>query len=175
MSESKNFFAELKRRHVYRVAVAFAVVGWLLIQIATSTFPILEIPTWATRLVIVLVAIGLPIALILAWAFELTPEGIKRTDDLAPSGSLPLVHLGKLRHGPEWDLVRAEPRFQNSRPNSGNKVAFSRSPFWPQTSRLASRPVPEGILDVFSLRQLNPLCFPELGRSFSSGRHPQGQ
>ena len=112
MSESKNFFAELKRRHVCRVAVAYAVVGWLLIQIATSTFPILEIPTWATRLVIVLVAIGLPIALIFAWAFELTPEGIKRTEDLSLGEAPPFVHLGKLRHGPEGDLLRAEPRFQ---------------------------------------------------------------
>jgi TolB-like protein/Tfp pilus assembly protein PilF len=86
---NKNFFAELKRRHVYKVAVAYAVVAWLLIQIATSTFPVLEIPTWATRLVIVLVLLGFPIALIFAWAFELTPEGIKRTEDVAPGESLP--------------------------------------------------------------------------------------
>jgi len=84
-----GFFQELKRRHVYKVAVAYAVVGWLLIQIATSTFPVLEIPTWATRLVIVLVALGFPIALIFAWAFELTPAGIKRTEDLAPRDALP--------------------------------------------------------------------------------------
>ncbi len=76
-----NFFAELKRRNVYKVAVAYAVVAWLLIQIATSTFPVLEIPNWATKLVIVLVVLGFPIALILAWAFELTPEGIQRAGD----------------------------------------------------------------------------------------------
>ena len=75
-----SFFAELKRRNVYKVAVAYAVVGWLLIQIATQIFPFLEIPNWAIRLVIMLVAIGFPIALILAWAFELTPEGMKRTE-----------------------------------------------------------------------------------------------
>ena len=74
-----NFFAELKRRNVYKVAVAYAIVGWLLIQIATQVFPFLEIPTWVVRLVIALVAIGFPIALIIAWAFESTPEGIKRT------------------------------------------------------------------------------------------------
>jgi len=85
----RNFFAELKRPNVYKVAVAYAVVAWLLIQIATSTFPVLEIPVWATRLVIVLVALGFPIALIFAWAFELTPEGIKRTEDVAPGESLP--------------------------------------------------------------------------------------
>src|SRR5213078_3224978 len=85
---SENFFAELKRRNVYKVAVAYAIVGWLLIQIATQVFPFLEIPNWVVRLVIALVAIGFPIALIIAWAFELTPEGIKRTEDVhLPSGS----------------------------------------------------------------------------------------
>ena len=83
-----GFFQELKRRNVYKVAVAYAVVAWLLIQIATSTFPVLEIPTWATRLVIALVALGFPLALIFAWAFELTPEGIKRTEDVAPGDSI---------------------------------------------------------------------------------------
>jgi len=85
---NRNFFAELKRRNVYRVAIAHAVVGWLLIQIATSTFPVLEIPNWATKLVLALVLLGFPIALILAWAFELTPEGIKRTDVVAPHESI---------------------------------------------------------------------------------------
>src|SRR2546430_13413451 len=78
----RKFFAELKRRNVYKVAVAYAIVGWLLVQIATQVFPFLEIPTWIVRLVIILVAIGFPIALIIAWAFELTAEGIKRTDDV---------------------------------------------------------------------------------------------
>src|SRR6059058_4402945 len=72
----RNFFAELKRRNVYKVAVAYAIVGWLLVQVATQVFPFLEIPNWVVRLVIALVAIGFPIALIIAWAFELTPEGI---------------------------------------------------------------------------------------------------
>jgi serine/threonine-protein kinase len=80
MSE-RNFFAELKRRNVYKVAVAYAVVAWLLIQVATATFPVLEIPNWATKLVIVLVVLGFPIALVLAWAFELTPEGIQRAGE----------------------------------------------------------------------------------------------
>ena len=75
-----NFFSELKRRNVYKVAVAYAVVGWLLAQIATQIFPFLEIPNWFVRLVIVLIAIGFPIALMIAWAFEATPEGIKRTE-----------------------------------------------------------------------------------------------
>ncbi len=76
----KNFFAELKRRNVYKVAIAYAVVAWLLMQIATQVFPFFEIPNWAVRLVVLLLVIGFPVALILAWAFELTPEGIKRTE-----------------------------------------------------------------------------------------------
>jgi len=77
---ARNIFTELKRRNVYKVAVAYAVVGWLLIQVATQVFPFLEIPNWMIRLVILLTALGFPIALIIAWAFELTPEGIKWTE-----------------------------------------------------------------------------------------------
>jgi TolB-like protein/Flp pilus assembly protein TadD len=87
----KNFFAELKRRKVYRVAVAYAVLSWLLIQIATQTFPFFEIPTWAVRLVVILLALGFPVALLLAWAFELTPEGIKRTDEIDAASAPPAV------------------------------------------------------------------------------------
>src|SRR6266446_6943772 len=75
-----NFFAELKRRNVYKVAVAYAVVGWLLVQVTTQVFPIFEIPNWALRLIVLAIIIGFPIALVIAWAFELTPEGIKRTE-----------------------------------------------------------------------------------------------
>ena len=94
MSERPSFFAELKRRNVYKVGVAYAVVGWLIAQIATQIFPFLEIPNWAIRLVILLIVIGFPIALIVAWAFELTPEGIKRTEDvdLAASARQPRKH-----------------------------------------------------------------------------------
>ncbi len=84
----KNFFGELKRRNVYKVAVAYAVVAWLLIQIATQIFPFFEIPNWAVRLVVLVIMIGFPVALILAWAFELTPEGIKRTEDVRPNESI---------------------------------------------------------------------------------------
>jgi TolB-like protein/Flp pilus assembly protein TadD len=77
-----NFFAELKRRNVYKVAVAYAVVAWLLIQVATQVFPFFEIPNWAVRLVVLTIVIGFPIALVIAWAFELTPEGLKRTEDV---------------------------------------------------------------------------------------------
>ncbi|HEV3148387.1 MAG TPA: tetratricopeptide repeat protein [Chthoniobacterales bacterium] len=84
----RNFFVELKRRNVYKVAVAYGVVAWLLVQVATQVFPFLEIPNWVVRMVIALVVIGFPIALVIAWAFELTPEGIKRTEDVdLPAGS----------------------------------------------------------------------------------------
>src|SRR4051812_32721511 len=76
-----TFFAELKRRNVYKVAVAYAVVGWLLVQVATQVFPFFEIPNWTVRLVVLAIVIGFPVALIIAWAFELTPEGFKRTED----------------------------------------------------------------------------------------------
>jgi hypothetical protein len=85
-----SFFAELQRRNVYKVAAAYAVVGWLLIQVATQVFPFFEIPNWAVRLTVLAIVIGFPIALVIAWAFELTPAGIKRTDattDAAGDGS----------------------------------------------------------------------------------------
>src|SRR5438309_11731555 len=77
-----GFFAELKRRNVYKVAVAYAIVSWLLIQIVTQVFPFFEIPNWVVRLVVLLLIIGFPIALFLDWAFEITPEGIKRAEDV---------------------------------------------------------------------------------------------
>jgi len=102
-----NFFAELKRRNVYKVAVAYAIVGWLLVQIATQVFPFLEIPTWVVRLVIVLVAAGFPIALVIAWAFELTPEGLKRTEDVDPfdSGSGQVLAAQSRRKSYTWIYV----------------------------------------------------------------------
>src|SRR5215470_15274070 len=84
----RNFFGELKRRNVYKVAIAYAVVAWLLMQVASQIFPFFEIPNWAVRLVVLLVILGFPIALVLAWAFELTPEGIKRTEDVDLSKSI---------------------------------------------------------------------------------------
>ena len=84
----QKIFGELKRRNVYKVAAAYAVVLWLLIQIATQVFPFFEIPNWTVRLVVLLLMLGFPVALILAWVFELTPEGIKRTEDVSPDESI---------------------------------------------------------------------------------------
>jgi TolB-like protein/Flp pilus assembly protein TadD len=77
-----NFFAELKRRNVYKVAIAYAVVAWLLLQAASILFPTFEAPPWTMKVFVAAVALGFPIALVLAWAFELTPEGIKRAEDV---------------------------------------------------------------------------------------------
>ena len=78
----RNFFAELKRRNVYKIAVAYAVVAWLLIQVATQVFPFFEFPNWSVQLVVLAAVIGFPIALVLSWAFEITPEGIKREESV---------------------------------------------------------------------------------------------
>src|SRR5262245_50847813 len=86
--KADNFFAELKRRNVYKVAIAYAVVAWLLIQIATQIFPFFEIPNWAVRLVVLLLILGFPVALILSWAFEITPEGIRRESEVGSRGSI---------------------------------------------------------------------------------------
>ena len=84
----RNFFAELKRRNVYKVAVAYAIVAWLLIQAASILFPTFEAPAWVMKVVVTAIIFGFPVALILAWAFELTPEGIKREKDVAPNESI---------------------------------------------------------------------------------------
>jgi TolB-like protein/Tfp pilus assembly protein PilF len=91
-----NFFAEMRRRSVYKVAVAYAIVGWIVIQIATQTFPFLQIPNWCVRLIIVAILLGFPIALILAWAYEITPEGIKREEDVPVEKSGTRQSGGKL-------------------------------------------------------------------------------
>ena len=78
--KSGNFFAELKRRNVYKVAVAYIVAGWALAQGIAQVFPVFDIPNWAVRLIVLAIVIGFPIALAMAWVFELTPEGLKRTE-----------------------------------------------------------------------------------------------
>ncbi len=84
----RNFFAEIKRRNVYKVAVAYAVISWLLIQAASILFPTFEAPPWVMKVFVALSVLGFPIALVFSWAFELTPEGIKREEDVAPNDSI---------------------------------------------------------------------------------------
>jgi hypothetical protein len=88
MSERK-FFAELKRRHVDKVALAYAVVAWLLIQVASILLPTFDAPAWVMETLVVLLALGFILALIVSWSFEMTPEGLKRTADVTPGEVLP--------------------------------------------------------------------------------------
>jgi TolB-like protein/Tfp pilus assembly protein PilF len=86
-SDKPGFLEELKRRHVVRVAIAYAVAGWLLVQVATQVFPFFNVPNWAVRLVVILLAIGFPVAVAFAWIYELTPEGIRRTEAAGSPGA----------------------------------------------------------------------------------------
>ena len=92
---SGNFFAELKRRNVYKVAIAYIVGGWALSQGVAQVFPVFDVPNWAIRAIVLLIILGLPVALVLAWMFELTPQGIKRTEtaDAMPAASKPKKYV----------------------------------------------------------------------------------
>ena len=83
-----NFFGELKRRNVYRVAVAYAVVAWLLIQAASIFLPAFDAPPWVMKIFIIVIIFGFPVALIFSWAFEITAEGIKLESEIEPSKSI---------------------------------------------------------------------------------------
>src|SRR6267142_115566 len=82
-----NFLAELKRRNVYKVAAAYAIVAWLLIQAASILFPTFEAPAWVMKVFVLATILGFPVALIFAWAFEITPEGLRRAEEVAPQES----------------------------------------------------------------------------------------
>jgi hypothetical protein len=90
----KNFFAELKRRNVYKVAVAYAVVAWLIIQAASILLPTFEAPAWTMKIIVLLLVLGFPAALIFSWAFEITPEGIVRETEVEASRSI-TYHTGR--------------------------------------------------------------------------------
>ena len=83
----RNFFAELRRRNVHKVTLAYAVSAWLLIQVAL--IPVLEAPSWTIKTLLVLLLIGFAVVVFISWAFEATPEGMKRTEDLSPNEVLP--------------------------------------------------------------------------------------
>src|SRR5450759_3462386 len=83
----RNFFGELRRRNVYKVAVAYAVVSWLLIQAASILFPTFEAPSWVMKVFVAAMALGFPTALLFSWAFEITPEGIKLESEINPATS----------------------------------------------------------------------------------------
>ena len=106
MSEKPSIFAELKRRNVYKVAVAYAVVAWLSIQAASILVPTFEAPSWVMKVIVMAVALGFPIAVIFAWAFELTPEGIKHTEDVDPlAASTQGTTAGRVSKNRTWIYV----------------------------------------------------------------------
>lgn len=92
----KNFFAELQRRHVYKVGAAYAVAGWLVVQIVTQVFPIFEVSSLAQRIIVLVIVAGFPVALVLAWLFDITAHGIVWTGELPPSGEAPEVRRKRL-------------------------------------------------------------------------------
>ena len=87
MNQEPSFFSELKRRNVYKVAVAYAVVAWLLIQAASILFPTFDAPAWVMKVFVVVIVLCFPVALVCSWAFEITPEGIKRESNIDPGKS----------------------------------------------------------------------------------------
>src|SRR5215212_6412412 len=120
MTDNPSLFAELKRRNVYKVAVAYAVIGWLVIQIGSTILPTFHAPEWVVQTLIVIVALGFPVALVIAWAFEMTPEGMKRTEDISPDETIPqwsrrkfvalIVAVGLIAAGLlVFQLVRSKP------------------------------------------------------------------
>jgi hypothetical protein len=89
--KSNSFFAELKRRDVYKVAVAYAVVAWLLIQAGSILLPTFDAPAWVLKAFLVFVGLGFILSVIISWVFEMTPEGIKRTADISPDEGTDIV------------------------------------------------------------------------------------
>ena len=135
--DPKKLFGELRRRNVYRAAVPYGVMAWFLTQLTTQVFPFFEIPNSAVRLVVIALAIGFPIAMLLSWIYEFTPEGVVRTEDLDPvqakspehASDLNLTQLlqmpypsafnlevpitrALLRLDPTWDPLHSHPAFQ---------------------------------------------------------------
>src|SRR5437868_9165644 len=90
-----DVFAELRRRNVYKVAVAYAVISWLLIQAASILLPTFEAPSWVMKALVVIIALGFVFAVIISWAFEMTPEGMKRTADVSPDEVRSLPYWSK--------------------------------------------------------------------------------
>src|SRR5439155_232932 len=116
----RNFFTELKRRNVYKIAIGYGVVAWLLLQAASILFPTFEAPPWTMKVFVAVTALGFPIALIIAWAFELTPEGLKRTeltDELQNTSSRNLPEIAqalKVAHVLEGSVQRSANRVRVS-------------------------------------------------------------
>ncbi|MBX3700890.1 MAG: hypothetical protein KF903_07840 [Dokdonella sp.] len=154
MTTQPGFFEELKRRHVWRVAIAYAVTSWLIVQVATQVFPFFDIPNWAVRLVIVVIVLAFPAVVVLAWVYEITPDGIRRTQPATAPDARP-AHIGRrvaralnaLIIGVlalavavlGWRLLALQRVVQHSAPQAGTTVATAPSaPAAPAASSAAA-------------------------------------
>lgn len=162
----RKFLGELQRRNVYRVAVTYTVVSWVLIQIATQVFPFFGIPNWAARVVILLLVLGFPVSLVLAWAFELTAEGIKRTEEVPPHESI-RHHTGRkllalaamaaavaiglfliqLARRPSWTTDKTEPATPSPQVQSFSEKSIAVLPFNNLSAEEENRFFTDGIQD----------------------------
>ncbi len=163
-----SFFSELKRRHVYNVAAAYAVAAWLLIQVATQVCPFFGVPNWVVRLIVVMTIVGFPIAAACAWAFELTSEGIKRDDVNRPSArkigrklTALVVVLAALAAGfMVFRFLRSSPAVENGKTQSlTNSKSIAVLPFENLSADKANDYFVLGMQDeiVTSLAQLRDL------------------
>jgi hypothetical protein len=114
-----TFFAELKRRNVFRVAAAYAVIAWLLVEVSDTIFPRLGLPDWTVTFVIVLLLLGVPVSLFFAWAYELTPEGLRRERDVDPGESI-MPQTGR-----RLDRLTIEKSWLPSRTTAWHMAAYS--------------------------------------------------
>ena len=105
-----SLIAELKRRNVFRMGVAYAIVAWLLVEVASVFMPSLHLPDWTLTLLVFFVILGFPLALVFSWAFELMPEGIKPAKEVAPAESIRQLTRPKLGGSPLGKTPRAESR-----------------------------------------------------------------
>src|SRR4051794_30505136 len=153
MNTNPSFFSELRRRNVFRVALTYAVVAWLLIEIAAVFVPMLEAPEWIITCFLAVLALGFLLAMFISWSFEMTPEGLKRTEDLSPDEVIPywsrrkfarfIIGVAVIAFGlSAYQLLRSKPpvRFSHSEPLSISQLPAADSvPDNPGTTRPAER------------------------------------
>ena len=114
-------WGELKRRNVVKVAIAYAIVGWLLVEVSSTVFPLVQLPDWTATFVTMLVLLGFPLALILSWAYELTPEGMKRSHEVEATESISHV-TGRKTHAADPGSGHSKP---TSKPRTRRSAIYS--------------------------------------------------
>jgi TolB-like protein len=177
-----KFFAELKRRNVYKVAVAYAVVSWLLIQAASILFPTFEAPSWVMKAFVVFLAFGFILSVIISWAFEATPEGLKRTRNLPPDGAaklptwsarkfavfiLSVALLAAALFAYQLVRTRASPAVQKSQPAAPAQKSIAVLPFLNESGNANDEYFSDGLSEelIAALAQIKELKV--IGRSSS--------